>query len=490
MDVIDRRDFLISLGMSAVSLPVLLTGCRERKKEPPNILFCIADDWGWPHAGAYGDKVVGTPTFDRMAEEGVLFEHAYVTSPSCTPSRNSILTGQYHWRLGEGANLWSSLDVRIPVFPLLLEASGYTIGHWRKSWGPGDLKAGGYVDKHPVGPRFRNGFQSFLEARPRKRPFFFWLGSSDPHRPYEPGSGEASGIPLEEIRVPAFYPDVPEIRSDLADYYFEVQRFDRECGEALELLESSGELENTLVVMTGDNGIPFPRCKSHLYDMGVHVPLAIRWGDHIQERGAVREFVSLVDLAPTSLEAAGCAPPSGMNGRSLLPTLERRTSRRARQGRNHVIFGKERHTPAQRSPSMGGYPCRGLRTERYLYIRNFEPERWPAGVPEGATHPMDSFADCDNGPTKAYLTEHRDLPEIKPFFDLSFARRPAEELYDLSDDPFQLRNLAAHDAYRTIKSELAELLLSELRRTGDPRAEEGPAPFDAYPYRAGYDLKR
>ena len=176
----------------------------------------MADDWGWPHAGAYGDEVVKTPTFDRLADEGILFEHAYVSSPSCTPSRNAVLTGQYHWRLGQGANLWSTLDVSVPVFPLMLEDAGYFIGRWRKCWGPGDLKAGGYEDENPGGPWF-DGFEDFISQWPDSVPFCFWFGSSDPHRGYKLNSGRESGINVDSVKVPGFYPDVEVIRSDIAD---------------------------------------------------------------------------------------------------------------------------------------------------------------------------------------------------------------------------------------------------------------------------------
>ncbi|MBT7093818.1 MAG: sulfatase-like hydrolase/transferase, partial [Bacteroidetes bacterium] len=239
-----------------VIVTVFLISC-DAEPPRPNILFCIADDWGWPHAGSYGDAVVKTPTFDRLATEGVLFEHAYVSSPSCTPSRNAILTGQYHWRLGQGANLHSTLDVNIPVYPLLLEEAGYFIGHWRKCWGPGKLKPGGYTDTYPGGPAF-DGFKDFIDQRPDEQPFCFWLGSSDPHRGYKLNSGRESGMDISAIQVPAFYPDEEVIRSDIADYYFEVQRFDSDCGEAISLLEEIGELENTLILMTGDHGMPFP----------------------------------------------------------------------------------------------------------------------------------------------------------------------------------------------------------------------------------------
>ncbi len=491
--LIGRRECLKAMGLGTVSLA--LTDLERASafasfSEPdqrPNILFCIADDWGWPHAGAYGDSVVKTPAFDRLAREGVLFEHAFVSSPSCTPSRSAILTGQHHWRLKEAANLWSTLDADIPVYPLLLEKAGYHAGSWRKCWGPGSIKAGGYTDQHPGGTRYK-GFVPFLDARPEGRPFCFWLGSSDPHRGYEAGSGKDSGMDLSKVKVPGFYPDVPEIRSDIADYYFEVQRFDSDCAAAIEELERRDELKNTIIVMTGDHGMPFPRCKSNIYDMGARVPLVIRWGSKVKPGRRVTDFVSFTDLAPTFLETAGVKIPRCFSGRSLVPVLLSGRSGRVDSSRDHVIFGKERHVPAQKSPDMGGYPCRGLRTDQYLYIRNFEPERWPAGVPEGATHPMNSFADCDNSPTKTFLMKHCDDPKIRKYYELSFARRPAEELYDVERDPEQVKNLAGLKEYEQVKSGLCSRLMAELKTTADPRATGEPVRFDDYPYRAGYKL--
>ena len=489
-----RRAFLQALGLGGV---IMASSCRapgNRTRGPaahrPNVLVCMADDWSFPHAGAYGDPVVRTPAFDRIARDGVLFEQAFVSSPSCTPSRSALLTGRYHWSLGEAANLWSTLDVKYPVYPLILEAAGYHVGFQGKCWGPGDLKAGGYVHTRPGGRPFPKGFRSFLNARPEGRPFCFWLGSHDPHRPYKAGTGRAAGIDPSRIRVPGFLPDVPAVRSDLADYYFEVQRFDGACAAALDLLEERGELENTLVVMSGDNGMPFPRCKSNLYDYGVRVPLAVRWGARVPAGRRVTDFVSFSDLAPTFLEAAGLSVPEEMNGRSLLAVLESSCSGRVDPSRDHALFGKERHVPAQKAPDMGGYPCRGIRTDRFLYIRNFAPDRWPAGVPEGATHPMGCFADCDNGPTKAFLMEHRRDPAYRRYFDLAFARRPAEELYDIEKDPGQAVNRAEEAAYEEVRSRLADRLTAALKATGDPRALGGKVSFDTFPYRAPYKLNQ
>lgn len=484
-----RRTFLKITGLSIAGA---VSGCSKinmKKQNPPNILFCIADDWGWPHAGVYGDPGVKTPTFDRLANEGVLFEHAFVSSPSCTPSRNAILTGQYHWRLGQGANLHSTLDVNIPVYPLLLEQSGYHVGHWRKCWGPGKLEPGGYVDKNPGGPRY-TGFQEFLDQRPTGKPFCFWLGSSDPHRGYDKGSGKASGMDIGKVPVPAFYPDVEEIRSDIADYYFEVQRFDSDCGKTIQILEEMGELDNTIVVMTGDHGMPFPRCKSNLYDMGVRVPLVIRWGKKIKTCRRISDFVSFVDLAPTFLEIAGVEIPQEMTGKSLLPLLKSKNEGWIDDDRKHVIFGKERHVPAQFAPSIAGYPCRAIRNEHYLYIFNFEPDRWPAGVPEGASHPMNHFPDCDNGPTKAFIMEHEKDKKYQKYYQWCFGKRPAEELYDISSDPDQLNNLANQPEYERVRLELHNQLMKMLELTKDPRVIGGGEKFDQYPYRGGYELRK
>jgi arylsulfatase A-like enzyme len=459
-----------------------LGGALPVAAEPrPNIFLAIADDWGWPHAGVYGDPVVQTPTFDRLAREGVLFANAFVSAPSCTPSRAALLTGQWHWRLEESANLWSTLQSKFRTYPELLREAGYHVGHSRKAWGPGRIEPGGRKE-NPAGPTYKN-FEAFLKDRPKDRPFCFWFGSPDPHRPYVWHSGLRSGMDLKKIRLPACFPDHEDVRADVADYYFAVQRFDREVGEALAQLAKTGELENTLIVVTGDHGMPFPRGKSNLYDLGTHVPLAVRWGQQVKAGRTVQDLVSFVDLAPTFLEAAGLKPAVAMTGRSLLIILQSENSGQVDPARDHVLFGKERHVPSQEKGNLSGYPSRGLRTHDFLYIRNFKPDLWPNGIADAAqAHIGNSFADCDNGPTKRYLLEHRDNPWVKRSFDLAFAKRPAEELYDLKKDPDQLVNVADRPEYIAARKELGKKLVAELKATQDPRVLGGGDRFTEYPY--------
>jgi arylsulfatase A-like enzyme len=420
----------------------------------------------------------------------VLFENAFVSSPSCTPSRGAILTGQWHWRLEEGSNLHDTLPAKFTVYPDLLEEAGYHVGFTRKGWAPGRDAPGGRK-QNPAGPRYKD-FRDFMNARPEGKPFCFWFGSSDPHRVYKWQSGIKSGMKLEDVEVPACLPDSEEIRTDICDYYWEVQRFDTEVGDLLKTLEDSGELDNTLVVISGDNGMPFPRCKSNLYDLGINVPLVVRWPAAIKGGRVVEDFISLSDLAPTFLEAVGLRPTEQMTAKSFLNILTSGKSGRVDRKRDHVLTGKERHVVCQET-GTGGYPMRAVRTHDYLYIRNFKPERWPAGAPKGYLDPIEitiarprgthfGYADVDAAPTKSYMLKYRDDPKVKRLFDLGFGKRPAEELYDLDKDPDQLNNVANKAKYAKVKKKLATALMAELKETKDPRVLGKGDAFDRYPY--------
>jgi N-sulfoglucosamine sulfohydrolase len=468
-----KRNIATICGLAvAVLLVVSWSPAASGAPERPNILLAFADDWGYPHAGVYGDPTIRTPAFDRIAREGVLFEHAFVSSPSCTPSRAALLAGQDFWRLGATANLWPLLPRDLVFYPeLLADRAGYFVGLTRKGWGPGRLDD---REHNPAGPAFAD-FAQFLAERPKGTPFCFWFGSQDPHRSVR-GDGaalrRAMSVAPEGVVVPPMLPDAAAVREDIAEYYAQVQRFDRDVGELLRLLEERGELDTTLVVISSDHGWSFPRGKTHLYDTGTRVPLAVRWPSAIEHPGrTVQDFVSLIDLAPTFLELAGVPIPETMTGRSILPLLRATSPGRVDPTRDRILTGRERHTTSQEAGNGGGYPMRALRTERYLYIRNYDPDRWPAGTPdhENAYRPGAWLSDTDNGQSKFFLWANRDLPDVRPLYDLAFARRPAEELYDVSNDPHQLKNVAADPEHDGIRRDLAEQLTQALRKRGDPR---------------------
>lgn len=474
----ERSNLAAARPEKAAELAGLLDTIRRRGTQPPaarrpNVVLAIADDWSFPHAGIYGDRTVATPNFDRVAREGARFTHAFVAAPSCTPSRAALLTGQAVHRLQEGGNLHGFLPKSFPVYPDLLEQAGYAVGYSGKGWGPGRFEPGGR-DRNPAGPLFKD-FDDFMQRRPKGSPFCFWFGSTDPHRPYEAGSGAKSGLQAASVRVPGFLPDTPEVRDDILDYYFEVQRFDRDLGHVIELLERAGELDNTILIVTSDNGMPFPRAKANLYDGGVRVPLAIRWPGAARAGTTIDAFVSLTDLAPTLLEGAGLKPPDAMTGRTVVPLLKGESQ----PERRRAFVERERHANVRRGDLS--YPARAIRTDDYLYIRNVRPDRWPAGDPE-MYFAVGPFGDIDGGPSKSVVLDRRTDPVVHPFFMLATAKRPAEELYDLRRDPDQLSNLARHPDHRVALQRLRDELDKWLRDTGDPRATAADDRWDRFPY--------
>lgn len=461
---------------------------KSAKPPRPNILLAIADDWGWPHAGAYGDSVVKTPTFDRLAERGVLFTHAFVAAPTCTASRGALLTGQAIHRLEEGANLWSLLPGRFRVYPELLEASGYHVGLTRKGWGPGTLEGTGRT-RNPAGPSYSD-FATFLESLPEGKPFCFWFGSSDPHRPYKAGSGKASGMNPDDVVVPPWLPDTPEVRNDILDYYWEVQRFDREVGQMIGLLREQGLLENTLVVMTGDHGMPFPRAKGTLYDSGARVPLAVSWPARVPAGRVVEDLIGFTDFAPTFLEAAGLKPLKAMTGKSFLTVLTSDEEGLVDSARDRVFIERERHAICREGKKS--YPVRAIRTPGFLYVRNLRPELAPAGESD-FDHPqgIGGYGDVDGSPTKSLIVDRKNDPTIIRYYNLAFGRRAAEELYDVDRDPGQLENVAGEPAYADVQKRLRRALLDWMEETGDPRVEGETDFWDAKcPYVGGKRRKR
>ncbi len=466
------------LAVSLAAIVLASAGPGSRAANPaadprPSILFALADDWAWPHAGVYGDQVVKTPTFDRVAAEGMLFSHVFCVSPSCTPSRAAVLTGQTIHRLEESGNLHSLLRKKFNCYPDLLEAAGYHIGLTGKGWGPGVLEGSGRT-RNPAGPAFKD-FETFFKSVPPDKPFCFWYGSLDPHRPYAEGSGVRSGMKREDVFVPPYLPDTAATRGDICDYYFAVQRYDRNVGAILQLLEKAGRLDNTIVIMTGDNGWPFPRAKANLYDAGTRQPLAIRWPAKVKPDRKTDAFISFQDFAPTLLEAAGLKPTPAMTGRSFLDLL----TGAATAARDRVFLERERHANVRQGDLS--YPCRAIRTKEFLYIHNFRPERWPAGDPL-MWKAVGPFGDIDGGPTKDVLLQGKDDPKIGKLFQLACGKRPAEELYDLRTDPYQLTNVADRPEYAAAKNQLRAELERWMRDTGDPRATGDDDRWDRYPY--------
>lgn len=516
---------------------VLLALCLTRSASAdarPNILFAFADDWG-RYASAYArlhpggpSDLVSTPNFDRVAREGVLFTRAFVNAPSCTPCRSSLLSGQYFWRTGRGAILQGAVwDPSIPSYPLLLKDKGYHIGFTYKVWSPGtpaDAPYGGkefayrahgakfnqfsqFVSQQPdieaakqtLLEEVRGNFQDFLKARPEGKPFCYWFGPTNCHRKWVAGSGKKLwGLDPDQLtgKMPAYLPDVAEIREDFADYLGEVQAFDAGLGVLLDELTRTGELENTLIVVSGDHGIPgFPRGKCTLYRTGVEVALAVRWGGKVPAGRVVEDFVCLPDLCPTFLEAAGEKPLDVMTARSLMNVLTSTRSGLVDPARDAVVVGRERHV-ALANDDYRPYPSRAIYTKDYLYIRNFHPERWPLGDgpgygrPDGAFAPFDdlanetfsSFADMDASPTKAWLIEHRADTSWREDFEIAFGQRPAEELYDLRNDPDELQNVAEQPDYQQVKEQLRDRLMKVLEETNDPRVVNGGTQFELPPF--------
>lgn len=460
---------------------------------PPNILFAIADDWS-PHAGAYGTPWVKTPAFDRVAKEGLLFNRAYTPNAKCAPSRACILTGRNSWQLEEAANHICYFPAKFKGWGEALAEHGWTVGHTMKGWGPGSAKDANGKPREMTGVAFNKrkaapptpeisnndyaaNFTDFLDAAPSGKPWCFWYGAIEPHRGYEFGSGVAKGgKKLSDIdRVPAMWPDNETTRNDLLDYAFEVEHFDRHLGRMLAELENRGLLENTIIVVTGDHGMPFPRSKGNAYEISNHVPFAVMWKRGIAKPGrTIEDFVSFVDIAPTFLEVAGIRDTgmAPMTGRSLTEIFRSEKSGRVIEERDHVLIGRERQDIGR--PHDAGYPVRGIIKGDAMFIENFEPTRWPAGNPETG------YLDCDAGATKTFILDAHRKNAADPFWALCFGLRPNEELYDLSRDRDCVKNLASGPQASSQLSALREQMHAELRAQGDPRMEGKGAIFDEY----------
>ncbi len=463
-------------------------------EQRPNILIAVADDWSHGHAGAYGCNWVKTPAFDRIARNGILFTRAYTPNAKCSPSRAAMLTGRYPWQLGAAANHDAIFPPEFRTYPEALAAHGYFVGMTTKGWSPGIALdaaknprnlAGNRFDGHSTKPPtsgilpidYAANFADFLKAVPTGQPWCFWYGSGEPHRNYEAGSGAAKGgKKIQDIDlVPGCWPDNEIVRNDLLDYALEVEHFDHHLGRMLDQLAAKGLLENTLVIVTSDNAMPFPRVKGQTYETSNHIPLAASWPVGIKHPGRTEDaYVSLIDLAPTFLSIAGLMPEeTGMApfaGRSLADIFH---AHPAAPPRDQIILGRERNDVGR--PHDQGYPTRGIIRDQRLYLHNFEPDRWPGGNPETG------YLDCDGSPTKSEVLRSRSNGDNR-IWDLNFGKRPTQELYQIDTDPDCLNNLATQPESEKLLHDLKRRLFATLTAQGDPRMGGMGDVFDSYPY--------
>ncbi len=469
-----------------------------KKDKRPNILFAVADDAGWKHFSAYGCKWVKTPAFDKVAKSGILFNNAYTPNAKCAPSRACIVTGRESWQLEEAANHSPDFPTKFKTYSEVLKDNGYFVGFTGKGWGPGNQGKINGKERDLTGPEYNEfkltpptkgisdvdytkNFEAFLDARPAGEPFCFWYGGKEPHRQYEFRSGvKVGGKNINEIdEVPAFWPDNEAVRNDMLDYAFEVEYFDKHLQNMLNKLAEIGELENTIVIVTSDNGMPFPRVKGQVYEYSNHMPLAISWPNGIKNPGrVVDDFVSFIDFVPTYLEIAGISEEkSGMKklaGKSLTDILYSKKSGMVNKKRNYQLVGKERHDVGR--PNDEGYPVRGIIKDGYLYLHNFKIDRWPTGNPELG------YLNCDSSPTKTEVLNSRRKEGIMKYWEMNFGKRGENELYDIKKDPFCVSNLASEAQYSSLIAKMNMEMTKKLIKENDPRILGYGDIFDHYKY--------
>lgn len=450
-----------------------------------------------PHMSAYGYDWVNTPAFDKIAKNGILFTNAYTPNAKCAPSRASLITGRNSWQLEEAANHVNNFPAKFKTFPEALRENGYITGKTGKGWGPGDpgkvegstrlligdaynsIKMRPWADKMS-NENYAANFSEFLKETGDKS-WFFWYGAREPHRRYEYGSGVRSGKKLTEIdSVPSFWPDNEIIRNDMLDYALEIEYADMHLGKMIDELEEKGILDNTIIVFTSDHGMPFPRVKAQEYIYSNQVPLAIMWGKGIKNPGrTVKDMISFIDFAPTFLELAGIKyEESGMQsspGKSLTDIFYAEKSGQVNPERDMILIGKERHDYSR--PNNQGYPIRGIISEDYLYLYNYDISLWPAGNPEIG------YLDIDGSPTKIeILNLFRSGTEDK-YWKWSMGKRTTnEEFFNIKKDVECMSNLAFDTNLQAIKSKMKERMEKMLTDQKDPRMFGNGNVFNTYGY--------
>ncbi len=510
--------FLFLVGVNCTQKPQI--------QKRPNILFAISDDQSFPHTSFAGAKFINTPAFDRVASEGIYFTDCIAGSPGCAPSRSTIVTGRYHWQNEQSGQHASSWMKKYVPFIDLLDANGYITGRTGKGVSPFQYArnendslwratdAGGIEHSHIVyekgspddertaagiGPvNYFANFKYFMENVRDEKPFFFWYGATEPHRAYELDSWKRNNKSLADVEVPGFFPDHEVVRGDMLDYAVEIEWFDLHLQRMLAYLEEIGELENTIVMVTADNGMPFPRAKANDYEYGVHVPFAVRFPKNFPGGRTVNDPVGFADIAPTILELTSTSTKGMLpiSGKSILNILKSKNQGIADASKKYVFAGRERHSSSRYL--NWGYPQRLIRSKDFLLVWNLKPDLWPAGAPQaldkdgnlrpmygidenGKHHSEWAFTDIDAAPTKSFIIENWQDETIKPYFDMAHAKRPEWELFDVQNDPYCLKDLMGNPDYTDVEKEMKDVLLNELKKSNDPRIV-GPDKevFDSY----------
>lgn len=451
---VDRILKKLCLGGLLVSPLLSLAQAR------PNFVLFIADDVSFDDIGCYGNKVVKTPNIDKLAREGVRFTNAFLTASSCSPSRCSIISGKYPHCNG-AAELHTPLPPNEIPFPLLLKEKNYFTAQAGKfHMGPSVHRA---FDRYTDGNGYNNGdggennWVKFLKERPKEKPFFLWLASIDAHRPWGADTFKITHDPAKVI-IPPYLTDTPETRQDIASYYNEIGRFDYYIGKVREELEKQGVLDNTVIIVIGDNGRPFPRCKTRVYDSGMQTPFVVFWPKGIAGKGIQSSsLISSVDIGPTILELAGAVVPEEYQGKSFVPILHNpKTEIRTSVFSEHNWHDYEAHE-------------RMIRTKDYLYLINSRPNLTNCGP-----------ADSKTSPAQDALNHLRDLGKLTVAqADVFISPRASEELFDVRKDPDQLLNLASVPQYQRKLAEMRGLLLKWESDTGDSTPDKlTPDKFD------------
>lgn len=435
--------------------------------DKPNILFILSDDHSYPFVGCYGDTNVKTPTLDKLAADGIRCHRFFTAAPQCVPSRASYLTGRSPVA-ARITRFTSPLPRDVPTFPeILRQQAGYFVGVCGRGYhldgSGGNDKLVDLLEKHGLRTfeqRFdyvRTGSDAaaidqtaeFLDAKPAGKPFCLWVNFSDPHHPWN-APAELRPDPAS-LKLPAHWPDLPGLRSQLADYCAEVNRVDRSVATLLDLLEKRDLAKNTLVVFAGDNGAALPHGKGSLYDPGSNVPFLIRWPGVVKPGGESRELLSAEDLAPTLLAAAGLTPGPDLSGASFLAMLKGEPH----QPRAHVFIERGPHgsAPVDVNMSSSGYDLsRAVRSDRYKLIYNCTP--W---IPYS---PVDSAGGAGWKEMTAANQANRLTPGLRATYFTS--PRPVYELYDLDQDPSELNNLSGKPETAAVERSLRRALAEKM----------------------------